>query len=145
MLPSRKNPFDISNFFGDTVSDLMEWTNDNFSETRTTIPSVNVKENADEYVVEVAAPGMKKEDFNIELNNNILTIKSEVKNENEENNERYTRREFSYQSFQRIFNLNNRVIDENNIQAKYENGILKLHLAKKEEAREKPARLIEIS
>lgn len=145
MLPSRRNPFDISNFFGDSVSDLMEWANDNFSETRTTIPSVNVKENADEYVVEVAAPGMKKEDFNIELNNNILTIKSEVKNENEENNERYTRREFSYQSFQRTFNLNNRVIDENNIQAKYENGILKLHLAKKEEAKEKPARLIEIS
>jgi HSP20 family protein len=96
--------------------------------------------------VEMAAPGMKKDDFQIELDNNVLTIRSESKNEKEEKDgEIYTRREFSYRSFQRSFNLNNEVVDNTKIKATYQDGLLHLVLPKKEEAKPKPARTIKIS
>src|SRR5687767_8454024 len=86
--------------------DLFNWNNANFSNTDTTIPAVNIKETAENYEVEVAAPGMTKKDFKIELDGNLLTISSERTNQKEEEeNERYSRKEFSYQSFQRTFNL----------------------------------------
>src|SRR5215213_3164569 len=100
-LPGMTNLFD--DFF---AKDLWNWGQDNNSTTRTTIPAVNIKENNDNFVVEMAAPGMNKEDFKIELDGNQLTIGSEQKTENTENEgERYSRREFSYQSFQRSFTL----------------------------------------
>lgn len=146
MLPVRKNILPtVSKFFDDDWNSLFDWSSRNFSDSATTLPSVNVKETAENFVVEVAAPGMKKEDFKIELENNVLTISSEVQHENEEKEENYTRREFSYQSFQRSFNLNNRVVDDANIAATYQDGILVLTLPKKEEAKTKPSRLIEIS
>ena len=147
MLPSRSNVFPgFSRFFEDDWSDLFDWTKRSYSDTQTTVPSVNIKEGANEFKVEVAAPGMNKEDFHIELHNNVLRIRSERKTENEEKDgDRYTRREFSYQSFERRFNLNNTVVDSGKIDAKYESGILTLTLPKKEEAKEKPARVIEIS
>lgn len=147
MLPVKSNLLPtVSKFFDDDWNSLFDWSNRNFSNTSTTLPSVNIRDNSDEFIVEVAVPGMKKENFTIELNNNILTIKSEMKNEKEEaNDDNYTRKEFSYQSFQRSFNLNNRVVDDAKIEAKYQDGILSLHLPKKEEAKEKPARLIKIS
>jgi HSP20 family protein len=105
-----------------------------------------VKETADSYEVEMAAPGMNKEDFKIELDNNTLTISSETKSENEEKDgERYARKEFSYQSFQRSFQLAKEVVDSDNIQARYENGVLKLSIPKREEVKQKPSRLINIS
>jgi HSP20 family protein len=105
-----------------------------------------VKETADEFTVEMAAPGMKKDDFDVQLENDVLTIRSEVHHEDEQQQEqgKYTRREFSYQSFQRSFNLNNQVVDDANIRAAYEDGILRLTLPKKEEAREKPPRTITV-
>lgn len=146
MLPVKNSLLPtISRFFDDDWDTLFDWNNRNFSTTKTTLPSVNIKETSDEFIVEMAAPGMKKDDFQIELNNNVLTIKSETKTENEEkDDDNYTRKEFSYQSFQRSFNLNNRVIDDGKIEAKYENGILHIMLPKKEEAKEKPSRLIEV-
>lgn len=136
----------VSRFFDDDWNSLFDWTNRNFSNTATTLPSVNVKENDNEYIVEVAAPGMKKDDFQIEVNNNVLTIKSEVKNEHEEKEgDTYTRKEFSYQSFQRSFNLNNEVVDDTKIKATYKDGILSVTLPKKEEAKPKPVRTIKIS
>src|SRR3712207_1509114 len=96
-------PSILDDFFN---RDLFVWNNSNFSTTGTTLPAVNVKETQDNFVVEMAAPGMNKEDFKVELNNNVLTISSEHKQENEEKeNNRYTRKEFSYQSFQRSFQL----------------------------------------
>src|SRR5215211_1349227 len=81
--------------------DLFNWGNSNFSNTNTTIPAVNIKETAENYEVEVAAPGMTKDDFKVELDGNTLTISSEKKDEREQKEgERYTRQEFSYQSFQ---------------------------------------------
>ena len=128
------------------TKDLFDWGNSNFSMAGTTLPAVNVKETADTFEVEMAAPGMKKEDFKVELNNNVLTISSEQKNEHEEKeNNHYTRKEFSYQSFQRSFQLSREAVDADNIQAKYENGVLHLTIPKREEVKQKPSRLINIS
>ena len=125
--------------------DLFDWNLSNQSNTGTTIPAVNIKETNDHFEVEVAAPGMKKEDFKVELNNNVLSIRSERQEENEQKEERFNRREFSYQSFQRTFHLAKDVVDAENIQAKYENGVLKLTIPKREEVKPKPSRLIDIS
>lgn len=127
-------------------NDFFDMTTRNFSKTDTTLPAVNIKEENERFVVEMAAPGMKKEDFKIELNNNLLIISSEKKEEKVENGDsaQYTRREFSYQSFVRSFTLPESVEHEK-IEAKYEDGVLKLHIPKKEEAKPKPARTIEIS
>ena len=126
--------------------DFFNWRNLNFSDTNTTIPAVNIKETAGNYEVEVAAPGMSKEDFKVELDGNSLTISSQSSNEKEErDDERYSRKEFSYQSFQRTFTLQKDVVDIDKIQAKYENGLLHLLIPKKEEAKQKPPRLIQIS
>ena len=141
-------PFtDVPNLFNDFLNrDMWNWGIENNSATNTTIPAINVKETNENFEVEVAAPGMEKKDFKIELNGNMLAISSEKKNEWEQNeNERYSRKEFSYQSFQRIFQLPKDVVDENNIQAKYENGLLRLIIPKKEMAKQKPPRMIEIA
>ena len=125
--------------------ELFNWENTNFSSTSTTLPSVNIKEKADSYEVEVAAPGMDKNDFNVTLDGNLLTISS-VKQQNEITEEsNFTRREFSYQSFQRSFELPKDVVDDEHITAHYENGLLLLTIPKKEEAKQKPPRMIEIS
>lgn len=119
-------------------------SNSNTNTIGTSIPAVNVKETDEEFLVEVAAPGMKKEDFEIELNNKILTISSVVKEEQESKNENYTRREFSYNSFKRSFNLPDS-IDNSKIEANYADGVLKIELPKREEDKIKPKRLIEIA
>ncbi|MBW7839944.1 MAG: Hsp20/alpha crystallin family protein [Chitinophagaceae bacterium] len=92
----------------------------------------------------MAAPGKKKEDFKIELDGTALSISSEQRNESEEKDDNYSRREFSYQSFYRTFHLPKDVVDSEKINAKYEDGILKLEIPKREEAKEKPSRLIEV-
>ncbi|WP_417367282.1 Hsp20/alpha crystallin family protein [Flavobacterium beibuense] len=133
-------------FFDDIFGrELFNWENGNFSTTSTTLPSVNIRESADHFEVEVAAPGMDKNDFSITLEGNTLTISS-GKEQNENTQEgSYTRREFSYQSFQRSLELPKNVVDEDQISARYENGLLLLTIPKKEEAKQKPPRLIEIS
>lgn len=126
-------------------NDMFDWSNRNFSNTNTTLPAVNVKEDPDAYNVEMAAPGFEKKDFKIELNNNVLTISSEKKVENEiSENENFTKREFSYQSFCRSFSLPLTVENEK-ITAKYDKGILKVYIPKKEEAKPKPVKQITIS
>ncbi|SOD88044.1 Hsp20/alpha crystallin family protein [Spirosoma fluviale] len=110
------------------------------------VPAVNVVEHQDGFRIEVAAPGLKKEDFKLNLNHNNLTISGSQethKEEHDKNNERYTRREFSYSSFQRTFTLPTSV-DADNIQASYTDGVLKIGIPKREEAKVKPPRQIEI-
>jgi HSP20 family protein len=125
--------------------DFFNWGVSNNSNTGTTIPAVNIKETANAFEVEMAAPGMTKKDFRIELDNNVLTITSEKNIEQEQKDgERYSRKEFSYQSFQRTFTLSKEVVDDDKIEAKYENGVLYLVIPKKEEAKQKPARMIQI-
>lgn len=126
-------------------TDLFDWSNRNFSETNTTLPSVNIKENADGFNVEMAVPGFDKNDFKIELNRNVLTISSEKKVENEtKEGERFTRREYSYQSFSRSFTLPDSA-NGDMISAKYDNGILDVEIPKREESKPKPKRQIAIS
>jgi len=138
---SSQFPSIFDRFFN---NELTDWNSRNFSNTNTTLPSVNIKENNDEFVVEVAAPGLEKKDFNIELDNDLLTVSSELQTENEEKDgEKITRREFSYQSFSRSFTLPV-LVERDAIKAKYENGILNIFIPKKEEAKPKPAKKIEI-
>ena len=132
-------------FFDDIFGrDFFNWENNNFSTTSTTLPSVNIKEAAENYEVEVAAPGLDKNDFKITLDGNLLTISSEKENEQTTGEENFSRREFSYQSFQRSFQLPKNVVDEDKIIARYENGLLLLSIPKREEAKQKPPRMIEI-
>jgi HSP20 family protein len=126
-------------------NELFDWSNRNFSSTNTTLPSVNIKESNDEFEVEMAAPGFNKKDFKVELNHDLLTISSEKKVENEtKEGQQFTRREYSYQSFSRSFTLPSSA-NGDKITAKYEDGILKVHIPKKEEAKPKPAKMISIS
>jgi len=125
-------------------NDLFDWSTRNFSNTNTTLPSVNIREDENGFEVDMAAPGFEKKDFKIELLNNLLTISSEKKVETEtKEGQQFTRQEFSYQSFRRSFTLPNTVEGEK-IQAKYENGILKVAIPKREEAKPKPVKQIEI-
>lgn len=104
--------------------------NDQFF-TKELFPAVNVKEKDDSFEIEMTAPGLKKEDFKIQIENGVLNISSETKREEEEKNEKFTRKEFNYSSFSRSFSLPENVSQEN-LAAKYENGLLKITLAKKQ-------------
>jgi HSP20 family protein len=111
---------------------------------RWSTPAVNIRETDDSYKIEMAAPGMKKEDFKISVDNETLTISSEAKQEASEKNEHYSRKEFSFSSFTRSFNLPE-FADTEKIAASYENGIMNIIIPKKEEARPKPPREIKVS
>jgi len=108
------------------------------------VPKVNVRETKDDYFVDMAVPGMKKEDFNIDVDKDVLSVSAEVKKETENDKDNFTRREFGYTSFKRTFTLPDS-IDDDKIKAKYEDGILSIQLPKREEAKPKPARTIKIS
>jgi HSP20 family protein len=92
-------------------------------------PSANIKENESTFTLDLAAPGLKKDDFKIEINNGVLTISAEKKEEKNEENDKFNRREFYYNSFSRSFTLPTN-ISENQIKASYENGLLKLIIPK---------------
>ena len=139
---SNQTPSLFDRFFD---GEMFDWSHRNFSNTNTTLPSVNIKDNADAFTVELAAPGFVKADFKIELNRNLLTISSDKKVENEtKEGEVFTKREFSYQSFTRSFTLP-QIADGDKIEASYDNGILTVLIPKREEAKPKPARMIEIN
>lgn len=141
---SNQNFPTVSNWLEDIFNrDLPSVFTSNFN-TGITLPKVNIKENGEAFMVEMAVPGLKKSDFHINLDNEILSISTETKEESEHKEENYTRREFGYSSFKRTFNLPESVNDEK-INANYENGILSILLPKKEEAKQKPARSIKIS
>lgn len=111
---------------------------------RSTVPGVNIIENDESYRLELAAPGLAKEDFKINIENEVLTISAEKKTESTEKTDKYTRKEFNYGSFFRSFTLPEMVNTEN-ISAKYENGIMSIVLPKKEEAKPKALREIKVS
>jgi HSP20 family protein len=110
--------------------------NDTFFNDRmvTRVPAVNISETTDHYHVELAAPGLKKQDFKLNLDRNVLNIAVETQTENSDQNKRYNKREFSFASFVRSFTLPD-VADHNRIDARYEDGILTVDIAKKEEAK----------
>ncbi len=126
----------FDNFFSDV---------DYFADNRlaSTIPAVNIREDANEFTIELAAPGLKKEEFKINVDEKVLTISTEKMEETEEKKESYTRKEFSYTSFNRSFRLP-KTVDIEKIEATHENGVLFLHIPKKEEAKPKEPRLITV-
>jgi len=101
-------------------------------EARGDVPAVNILDNKDNYMMELAAPGLKKGDFKIKLDNQLLTISSEKKEEKEEQEENYTRKEFVFSSFSRSFTLPKTIVFDK-IKADYKDGILIVNLPKKEE------------
>lgn len=129
----------FDDFFG------RDWLNRDVA-SGSTMPAVNLKEDENNFEVELAAPGMNKNDFKIELDNNVLTISCEKEEKREEKDEKgqYARREFNYRSFKRSFTLPN-TIESDKINAKYADGILKLTIPKKEEAKKRASRQISIS
>ena len=102
---------------------------DRFFGRSTTLPAVNIREQEDSFMIELAAPGLKKEDFKISVDNGVLQIESETRKEEEEKNDTFTRKEFSYSSFSRSFSIPENA-SEDNVTANYENGVLKLKLGK---------------
>ena len=111
--------------------------------SRTHIPSVNIAETDTAFEVSVAAPGKTRKDFNVELDDHVLTVSSESTHEDENKTAQFTRREFAYDSFQRSFRLPE-TIDTSAIKAKYDNGILTIDLPKLKEAIPEPKKQIEI-
>ncbi|MBK9356218.1 MAG: Hsp20/alpha crystallin family protein [Bacteroidales bacterium] len=143
MLPILKNknffPSIVDEFFGrDYLLNLFEF------QTGINMPSVNIIEGKENFRIEVAAPGLEKGDFRINLENNVLTISSELEAKNEEKEERYMRREFSYTSFHRSFSLPV-TVDSEKIAASHNNGVLTILIPKREEAKVKPAKQIDIN
>lgn len=112
-------------------------------QTGTSVPAVNITESTNTFDVELAAPGLKKEDFKINTDNGMMTISSEKSEENVSEDEKVTRKEFSFSSFQRSFTLPES-IQLDKIDATYKDGVLKIKLPKKEEAKKQPPRMIEI-
>lgn len=143
--PNSYSPL-VSSLFEDVLSrDIMDWSDKNFSTMGSSLPSVNLKETDKKIEVELAAPGLKKEDFKVQIDNNILSISSEKEEEKEETRKKgnYYRKEFNYQSFCRTFSLPD-YADENNINANYKDGILHVEIAKKEGSQKKIAKNITI-
>ena len=132
----------VPTFFDDFfVKDLMGWSNTN-SSYGSSLPAVNIRQDDNNFEVEVAAPGLAKEDFKVEVENDVLTISSEKEIENQDRG--YTRREFGYGAFRRTFTLPENQVDVDKVKASYNNGILHILLPKREEVKPKPARTIKI-
>ncbi len=107
------------------------------------LPAVNILENDDKFMIELAAPGLNKEGFNIEYNNGKLTVSAKKSEEKE--TVKYSKQEFNYAGFSRSFVVPKQKVEDGNITAAYENGVLNITLPKREEVKPKPARMVEIS
>lgn len=124
-------------------ANLLDFENDLFSKNLNA-PPANIIEDEKEFKLELSVPGFKKEDFNIDIDQGVLVISSEKKEESNKEEKNYSRKEFSYSSFSRSFQLPDSV-NENAISAKYDNGVLQLTIPKKEIAEAKPKKQIKIS
>ncbi|MGB5368956.1 MAG: Hsp20/alpha crystallin family protein [Flavobacteriaceae bacterium] len=133
VFPTLMNEFFSPDWFGGGMENLNK-----------SLPAVNIMESEKDFNLELSVPGRKKEDFNIEVDHDLLTISYESKAEASKEEENYTRREFMHSAFKRSFTLP-KTINADKIGAKYQDGILRLTLPKKAEALPKPKRMIELS
>lgn len=124
-------------FFSDTLERIFS------EETISWMPASNIKERAEDFKIDLAVPGMDKKDFSVEVDNTVLTVSGERKEERVEENEKVSRREFHYGSFRRSFNLPDSANTEK-ISATYNDGVLSLTIAKREESKLKPKKQISI-
>lgn len=138
--PSENFPTIFNDFF----KPWNQWFDkDSFLGRTLSVPAVNITENKDNFEVALAVPGLKKDDFKIDVDGNILTISSEKEENKEEREKTFTRKEYSYSSFSRSFTLPEEVNKEK-IEAKYEDGVLKLILPRKEEAKKATVKKIAV-
>lgn len=123
----------VNPWFNDVFDSII---NDSFFNERfvNKVPAVNIAETENEFHIELAVPGLKKEDFKISLDKNVLSVSAEKKTENVDEGKKYSKREYSYNSFVRSFTLPE-VADQGKVEAEYTDGVLKLNVAKKEEAK----------
>lgn len=128
------------------ISRFDDFFDGDFLENDSLMPAMNVKEHDNDFEIEFAAPSFKKEDFEIFIENDVLHVKGTKETEEEEKEDDYSRKEFSYKSFQKSIALPSSVDLDQNIKALYKNGILKINLLKKEETNEKetPKKVIEV-
>jgi HSP20 family protein len=130
-------PFYMPNFFDDNFLTV-------FPNRTSSIPAVNIREDEKNYTLDLAVPGMDKKDLKIDINEDVLTISSESRNEKEESKDGFRRKEFSYQAFTRSFYIPENVNREK-IEANYKDGVLSVSLPKQEEEKNKVTKSIEIS
>jgi HSP20 family protein len=128
--------------FGNFFNDILNV--DSTREVYNHVPAVNISEHANDFSIEVAAPGLSREDFSVKVDNGIITISASKKEEKKDENSKYARKEFSYSSFKRSFSLPEQV-DTERIEAMHKDGVLTLTLPKKEEAKPKAAKEIKVS
>jgi len=123
----------VNPFFSDVFDSIL---NDSFLSDKlaSLVPAVNISETETQFHIELAAPGLKKEDFKISLDKNVLSVSADKKTENVEEGKKFSKREYSYNSFTRSFTLPE-AADQGKIEAEYADGILKLNVTKKEEAK----------
>ena len=130
--------------FNDFFKPWNEWFDNSSLDLTMNVPAVNITEQKDQYVVSLAAPGLKKDDFKIDVDGNMLTLSSEKEENKEEKDKKFTRKEYSYSSFSRCFTLPEEIKQEK-IEAKYENGILKISLPRTEAANKPSAKHIAVN
>jgi HSP20 family protein len=131
------NPDKKNNALMPGFNDIFEtFFNDSFLSDRmvTRVPAANISETPEQFYIELAAPGLKKDDFKLQLDRNVLSISVEQQSENTDNQKNYNKREYSYNSFVRSFTLPESA-DDNSVEAEYTDGVLKINIAKKEEAK----------
>ena len=146
LIRRTNKPYSLSNEFDRFFNDFFLTPKATVADDRgliSSMPAVNIEEQDNQFAISVAAPGMKKDDFKIEIEDGIMTISSEKKEEKETKEENFTRREFNYSSFRRSFTLPEN-IDEEAVKAKYQDGILNITVPKTKEVPQK-SRLIDIS
>jgi HSP20 family protein len=137
LFPSLRDDFFFNRFLTPRVFD------DLWGGRIVDVPPANIRESDKDFKVELSAPGFKKEDFKIDVDDSTLTVSSEKEEKTKEDEKNFRRREFSYSSFSRSFQLPEN-IDENNISAKYDNGVLELTVPKKEIRAPKPSKHITV-
>lgn len=137
----------LKDIFPETVDDFFapwnEWFRKNSFFGHNTVPALNVSDDRGKYKITVAAPGLEKSDFNIEIDNNVLTISAASEKEHEEEKKKYRRKEYSYSSFSRSFTLPSDV-NADAIDAAYEKGILTLNMPKLEKEKSITEKKVEV-
>tara|TARA_R110000765_G_scaffold45159_2_gene93340 strand:- start:355 stop:819 length:465 start_codon:yes stop_codon:yes gene_type:complete len=135
--------FDMDDFF-ENRGWVRNMVSENFWNGKRSEPALNIKETDDKFEIELAAPGFGKKDFEVTIEDGCLNIKAEKSSSEEETDDNYTRREFSYNAFERSLQLPDSVKQEA-IKAKYNDGILSFNLVKKEEAKKLPPKKVQIA
>ena len=149
LLKKKDNKTGLKPMFSDLFDLDRFWDNDLmpsslFGSVALTIPSVNIKEGKNEFVIEMGAPGFERNDFEVEVENGNVIISCDKEIEVKDEDENYTRREYNYNSFKRSFMLPD-TVDADKIKASYKNGILNVELPKKEDAKMKPRKTVKVS